>query len=66
MLGCNADTLYEFLQYFSEDNINFVFVNFDLDKIKLQKNFDDYKYNIIFTMLQHFVENYPNNTLEFI
>lgn len=64
-LGCNADIMYEFLQYCSEDNIKYIFVNFDKEKIALPKNFSDYKFNIIFRVFEDFVKEYPNNALEF-
>ena len=64
-LGYSADTLNEFLWYYHEDNISYVFINFNLPKIKLQKNFDDYKYNIIIEVFVDFVKQYPNNKLEF-
>ena len=47
----SADALNEFLWYYHNDNIKYIFVNFDKEKISLQKNFDDYKYNIIIDML---------------
>ena len=43
----------------------YIFINFDKEKIKLQKNFDDYKYNLIIEVFEEFVEEYPNNKLEF-
>ena len=45
--------------------IKLIFVNFDREKIKLQKNYDDYEYNIIFTVFERFVKQYPNNKIEF-
>ncbi len=60
-LGYSADTLNEFLWYYHNDNLKFVFVNFDKEKIALQKNYDDYEYNIVFKVFDRFVRNYPNN-----
>ena len=64
-LGHSADTLEEFLWYCNKDNNKYIFVNFDKEKIAQQKNFDDYKYNIIIEVFEDFVKDYPNNKLEF-
>ena len=64
-LNYNADFLNEFLWYCNKDNNLYVFLNFDREKIKLQKNYDDYEYNIIFTVFERFVKQYPNNKIEF-
>ena len=64
-LNYNADFLDEFLWYCHNDNIKYIFLNFDKNKIKLQKNFNDYKYNIIFEVFERFIKEYPNNKLEF-
>ncbi len=64
-LGYSADTLNEFLWYYHNDNLKFVFINFDKEKIALQKNYDDYEYNIVIEVFEEFVEKYPNNDLEF-
>ena len=65
-LGYNPDTLNEFLWYCKYYNdFKFVFVNFDKEKIALQKNYDNYEYNIIIRVFERFVSNYPNNKLEF-
>ncbi len=50
-LGYNGNLLNEFLWYKQDENIKYIFVNFNKEKIKLQKNFDDYQYNIITTNL---------------
>ena len=60
-----ADFLVEFLWYCQDDNVKYIFVNFDKEKIALQKNYDDYEYNIIIEIFEEFVERYPNNQLEF-
>ena len=65
-LNYNADMLDEFLWYNEDKNVKFVFINFDLDKIKQEKSFDDYKWRIIFDVIQDFVKAYPNNTMEII
>ncbi len=64
-LGYNGNLLNEFLWYKQDENIKYIFVNFNKEKIKLQKNFDDYQYNIIIEYFEKFVEEYPNNQLEF-
>ena len=59
--------LYEDLKYgFDRTAENkFVFLNFDRDKIALQKNYDDYEYNMVFRIFEAFSTEYPNNQLEF-
>ncbi len=64
-LHYNADLLDEFLWYCHNDNIKYIFVNFDKEKIKLQKIYDDYEYNLVIEIFEEFVEKYPNNKLEF-
>ena len=64
-LGYNGNLLNEFLWYKQDESIKYIFVNFNKEKIKLQKNFDDYQYNIIIEYFEKFVEEYPNNQLEF-
>lgn len=64
-LGYNGDLLAEFLWYCHNDNIRYIFVGFDKEQIALQKNFDDYKYNIVIKVFEDFVKDYPNNELEF-
>ena len=64
-LGYNGNLLNEFLWYKQDENIKYIFVNFNKEKIQLQKNFDDYQYNIIIEYFEKFVEEYPNNQLEF-
>ena len=65
-LNYNADMLDEFLWYNNDKNIKYVFINFDLEIIKQEKTFDDYKWRIIFDVIQDFVKQYPNNTMEII
>lgn len=64
-LHYNADLLNEFLWYYHNDSIKYIFVNFDKEKIKLQKNYDNYEYNLIIEVFEDFVKDYPNNALEF-
>ncbi len=64
-LGCNGDILWEFLEYCCDDGNQYIFVNFDKNKIKEQKNFDDYKYNIVIEVFEMFAEKFPNNSVEF-
>ena len=65
-LDYNGNNLNEFLWYCHKDNIQFVFKNFNLDKIENYKNFENYQWNIIFTIIKMFVKQFPNNTLKFI
>lgn len=60
-----ADLLNEFLLYKQDENIRFVFVDFDLEKIKTKKTYDNYEWEIILNIVSDFVKKYPNNTLEF-
>ncbi len=64
-LHYNADLLDEFLWYCHNDNIKYIFVNFDKEKIALQKNYDDYQFQIIIEIFEDFVEKFPNNKLEY-
>ena len=65
-LGYNADLLNEFLWYCSDDSNHYIFKNFDLEKIKIERSYDNYEYNLIIKVFQDFAKGYPNNTLEFI
>ena len=64
-LGYHADILNEFLWYKSEEGVKFVFVGFDLENIDKRKTYDDYEWQLVFKIMKRFVEEYPNNTLEF-
>lgn len=67
-LEYNANILWECLECdfgYEQKNIKIIFLNFDRKKIKLQKNFEDYQYNIIIEVFEDFVKEYPNNKLEF-
>ncbi len=62
-----ADMLNEFLWYVhNEQDTEFVMVNFDLDKIKNQKTYDNYEWEIILKVLHRFVTEYPSNKLTFV
>ena len=43
-----------------------LFKNFNIKKINEPQNYENYEWNIIFTIIKRFVQQYPNNTLEFI
>lgn len=62
----SADMLDEFLWYVSEENTEFVMINFDIAKIKEQKTYDNYEWNIILKVLDRFVHDYPDNKLTFV
>ncbi len=64
-LHYSADALNEFLWYCRTQNNKYIFVNFDKVQIKLQRSYDNYEYNIILTVFERFVKDYPNNQLEF-
>lgn len=64
-LHYNAGLLDEFLWYYHNDSIKYVFKNFDKVKIQQQKNYDNYEYNLIIEIFEDFVKEYPNNQLEF-
>lgn len=55
-LNYNADMLDEFLWYNHDKNIKYIFIGFDLEKIKQEKTYDDYKWRIIFDVIQDFVK----------
>ncbi len=61
----SADGLVEFLWYYHNDSIKYIFKNFDKVKIQQQKNYDNYEYNLIIEIFEDFVKEYPNNQLEF-
>lgn len=65
-LDFSADNLYEFLWYHHNDGNKYTFKNFDLERIRNYKNFDDYEFNKIIDVFEDFVKEYPNNTLEFV
>ncbi len=63
-LHYNADMLDEFLWYNNDKKVKFVFVGFDLEKIKQEKTYDDYEYGIIFKVFNRFVPTCENFTME--
>lgn len=65
-LHYNADMLNEFLWYNNDKDLKFIFVGFDLEKIKQEKTYDDYEWRLIFEVVEYFVKEYPNNTMEII
>lgn len=64
-LHYNADFLNEFLWYCLDDNTNYIFLNFDKEKINQQKNYNDYEFSLILKIFERFVSRYPNNTMEY-
>lgn len=64
-LGYSGDLLWEFLGYCYDDSNKYIFIGFDKDDIKKERNYDDYKYNIVIEVFEDFVKKYPNNALEF-
>ena len=65
-LGYDTDNLNEFLWYCHDRNIHYIFKTFDLEKIKNYKNYENYKWFLVFNAFNRFVNQYPNNKLEFI
>ncbi len=64
-LHYNIDFLEEFLPCYDEDSNKYIFIGFDKEKIKEEKNYDDYEYNMVIRIFERFVKEYPNNVLEF-
>ena len=65
-LNYNAGFLDEFLWYCNTDGgYHYIFLNFDKEKINLQKSFEDYQYATILRIFDKFVNKYPNNKIEF-
>lgn len=64
--GYDPNQVDEILWYYRNDNLIFILIGFDLEKIKLQKTHEDYRWNIIIETLMDFVNEYPNNTIEFV
>lgn len=64
-LHYNIDFLDEFLPCYHDDSNKYIFIGFDKARIKEERTYDDYKYNMIFKVFERFVREYPNNALEF-
>ena len=64
-LGCHPDILNDFLWGYQDDNIKFILIGFDLEKIEKRTTHDDYKISLIIKVMKRFVEEYPNNAIEF-
>jgi len=67
-LEYSPDILWECLECdfgYSQKSIKIILLNFDKEKIVLQKNYDDYEYSLIIEVFEDFVKKYPNNQLEF-
>lgn len=65
-LGLSADILQEFLWYCHRDNNHYIFKNFELEKIRNHKTYENYEYSLIIKVFERFVKQYPKNTLEFV
>ena len=68
-LSYRADNLEEFLWYCHQDNFHMIFKNFNLKKIEkaeTEKNYENYKWKLIFRVVKRIVKKYPNNKVEFI
>lgn len=64
-LGYNANILEEFMWYNHNKNLEIIMLNFDVNKIKEQKTYEDYQWNLILEVLQDFAAEHPNNTIVF-
>ncbi|MBR4801042.1 MAG: hypothetical protein IK048_05185 [Clostridia bacterium] len=62
----SADGLNEFLWYKAEENIHYIFKNFDKERIAKQSAYDDYEYNLIVEVFEYFAKQFPNNKVEFM
>ena len=56
----------EFLWYNNDKKVKFIFIGFDLEKIKEEKIYDDYEYGVIFKVFNRVVSEYENFTTEII
>ena len=61
----NADLLTEFMWGVQDENITCNFIGFDREAVKNKKTYNDYGWNLIFEVLEDFVEKWPNNRLIF-
>lgn len=68
-LEYNANILWEFLccefGYLKKD-IKITLKNFNVDKLKIDKKYDDYQYFYIIKTFKRFIEYFPINALNFI
>ena len=65
----NANILWEFLCCefgYLKKNIKITLKNFNIQNIKSSKKYDDYCFGIVIEIFQEFVQEFPNNKLEFI
>lgn len=65
-LNYSADLLNEYLWYHHRDGLHFVFIGFDLEKIKTRRPYENYMWELIFEVVNDWVKEYPNNTVEYI
>ena len=65
-LGYSGDLLNEFLWGVHDWNIVFRFIGYDREKVKDGITHEDYRWNIIFEVVEEFVKQYPNNKIEFV
>lgn len=68
-LGYDADRLNEFMWYCHEDENEYIFKNFDLEKIEnyiKDNSYENYQWWLIFDVFKDFVKDYPKNKLEFV
>ena len=67
-IGFHGDWLWEFLEgfYYRDMKIKVTLLNFDREKIAQEKNYDDYKYNIMLSCFTDLAEKYPENVVEFV
>ena len=61
----DADLLDEYLWYFHDANLHFVFIGFDLNAIKTKKPYENYEWSLIFEVVNEFCEKYSNNKVEY-
>ena len=65
----NANILWEFLCCefgYTKKVIKITLKNFNIDKMKPDRKYDDYCINIVIEIFQEFIKEFSNNTLEFI
>ena len=62
----SADLLNEFMWGVQDFNIKFKFIGYDRDGVKMSRRLDDHKWNLIFEVIEEFVNKWPNNSIEFL